>query len=57
MNFAALYNWGSRSGNIIVPNNAKYIFDGYWEDYSGAKKYGVFPQMLKVLERELENEY
>ena len=56
-NFAALYNWGTRSGNIIVPNNPKYIFDGYGEDYSWAKKYGIFPQMLKVLEWELENEY
>jgi len=57
MNFAALYNWGTRSGNIIVPNNSKYIFDGYWEEYSWAKKYWIFPQMLKVLEWELENEY
>lgn len=56
-NFAALYNWGIRSGNIIVPNNPKYVFDGYGEDYSGVKKYGIFPQMLKVLEWELENEY
>ena len=57
MNFAALYNWWTRSGNIIVPSNYKYALDGYWETYSGAKKYGIFPQMLKVLERELENEY
>lgn len=56
-NFAALYNWGSRSGNIIVPKNENYIFDGYWEEYSGARRYWVFPQMLKVLEWELENEY
>lgn len=57
MNFAALYNWWNKSGNIIVPKNESYVFDWYWEDYSGAKRYGVFPQMLKVLEWELENEY
>jgi len=57
LNFAALYNWWTRSWNIIVPSNYKYALDGYWEVYSGAKKYGIFPQMLKVLEWELENEY
>ena len=56
-NFAALYNWGKKSGNVVVPNNLKYMFDGYGDAYSWAKKYGVFPQMLKVLEWELENEY
>ena len=57
LNFAALYNWWTRSWNIIVPSNYKYALDGYWEVYSGAKKYGIFPRMLKVLEWELENEY
>lgn len=57
LNFAALYNWWTRSWNIIVPSNYKYALDGYWEEYSWAKKYGIVPQMLKVLERELENEY
>ena len=57
LNFAALYNGWTRSGNIIIPSNYKYAYDGYGEDYSGAKKYGIIPQMLKVLEWELENEY
>lgn len=57
LNFAALYNGGVRSGNVIIPNNSNYVLDGYGEGYSGAKKYGIFPQMLKVLEWELENEY
>lgn len=57
LNFAALYNWWTRSWNIIVPSNYKYALDWYWENYSWAKKYGIFPQMLKVLEWELENEY
>ncbi len=57
LNFAALYNGGVKSGNIIEPNNPKYTFEWYGDDFSGAKKYGIFPQMLKVLEWELENEY
>ena len=56
-NFAALYNWWTKSGNVVIPWNLKYVFDWYWEEYSGAKRYWVFPQMLKVLEWELENEY
>ena len=57
MNFVALYNWWSRSWNVIIPNNYNYAYDWYWEEYSWAKKYGLVPQMLKVLEWELENEY
>jgi len=57
LNFIALYNGWSRSWNVIIPNNYNYAYDGYGEDYSWAKKYGIVPQMLKVLEWELENEY
>ena len=57
LNFAALYNGWMRTGWMVVPNAPKYVYDGYGEGYSGAKKYGIFPQMLKVLEWELENEY
>ncbi|MCK9467176.1 MAG: hypothetical protein M0P94_02510 [Candidatus Absconditabacterales bacterium] len=52
-NFAALYNGGNKSGDIILPNEAKYLYDGYGEEFSGATKYGIFPQFLKALEREL----
>ena len=57
LNFIALYNWWFKSWNVIIPNNYKYAYDGYGEEYSWAKKYGIVPQMLKVLEWELENEY
>lgn len=57
LNFIALYNGWSRSWNVIIPNNYNYAYDGYTEEYSWAKKYGIIPQMLKVLEWELENEY
>lgn len=56
-NFIALYNWWQRSENVIVPNNKKYAFDWYWEEYSGATKYWVFPEMLQVLVWELDNQY
>lgn len=52
-NFAALYNGGYKSGDVIIPNNSKYLYDGYGENYSGATKYGIFPQFLKALEWEL----
>ena len=57
LNFIALYNGWSRSWNVIIPNNYNYAYDWYGEEYSWAKKYGIVPQMLKVLEWELENEY
>lgn len=52
-NFAALYNGWNKSWDIILPNEAKYLYDWYGEEFSGATKYGIFPQFLKVLEREL----
>ena len=52
VSFAALYNGWVRSWWMVQPNAPKYVFDGYWEDYSNAKKYGIFPMFLKVLERE-----
>ena len=55
VSFAALYNWWVRTGWMVVPNAPKYVFDGYGEDYSNAKKYGLFPALLKVLEWEVEN--
>ena len=57
LNFVALYNGWFRSWNVIIPNNYKYAYDWYGEAYSWAKKYGIIPQMLKVLEWELESEY
>ncbi len=52
-NFAWLYNWGTRSGDIILPNAPRYLYDGYGEQYSGATRYGILPQFLKALEWEL----
>lgn len=52
-NFAALYNGGYKSGNVIIPNNSNYLFDGYGLNYSGATRYGIFPQFIKALGWEL----
>lgn len=57
MNFVALYNGWFKSWNVIIPKRYDYAYDGYTQEYSEAKRYGVVPQMLKVLEWELENEY
>ena len=55
VSFAALYNWGTRTWGMVQPNAPKYVFDGYGENYSSAKKYGLFPAFLKVLSWELNN--
>ena len=55
VNFAALYNWWTRTGGMVLPNAPKYIFDGYGEDYANAKKYWVLPAFLEVLAWEVEN--
>ena len=55
VNFAALYNWWTRTGGMVVPNAPRYIFDGYGEDYANAKKYWVLPAFLEVLSWELTN--
>ena len=55
VNFAALYNWWTRTGGMVVPNAPKYIFDGYGEDYANAKKYWLLPAFLEVLSWELTN--
>jgi len=55
VSFAALYNWWNRTGWMVQPNAPKYVFDGYGEDYSNAKKYGLFPALLKVLDWEVDN--
>lgn len=52
---AALYNWWTRTGWMVIPNAPKYVFDWYWKEYSWAKKYGIYPIFLKVLEREINN--
>ena len=52
---AALYNWWTRTGWMVIPNAPKYVFDWYWKEYSWAKKYGIYPMFLKVLEREINN--
>ena len=55
VSFAALYNWWTRTGGMVQPNAPKYVFDGYGQDYSNAKKYWLFPALLKVLEWEMDN--
>ena len=57
VNYAALYNWGTISGNIVIPNNPNYVYDGYGEEYSGATKYGIIPKFIKALDWELKNSY
>jgi hypothetical protein len=56
-NFAALYNGWIKSGNVIIPNSTDYLFDGYGEEFSGATRYGIFPQFIKALDWEIENKY
>lgn len=56
-NFAALYNWWTKSWNIVLPNSVDYLLDGYGDSFSDATRYGVFPQFIKALEWELENDY
>lgn len=55
VSFAALYNWWTRTWGMVQPNAPKYVFDGYWDEYSSAKKYWVFPAFLKILNWELNN--
>ena len=55
VSFWALYNWWTRTGWMVQPNAPKYVFDGYGEGYSNAKKYGLFPALLKVLAWEIDN--
>ena len=55
VSFAALYNWWTRTGWMVQPNAPKYVFDGYWDKYSSAKKYWVFAAFLKILDWELSN--
>lgn len=56
-NFAALYNGGVKSWNIIVPNRTDYLLDGYGDEFSWAVKYGVFPQFIRALDWEIKNKY
>ena len=55
VSFAALYNWGTRTGWMVQPNAPKYVFDGYGEKYANAKKYWLFPAFLKLVSWELNN--
>ena len=54
VSFMALYNWWTRTWWMVKPNNPSYVFDGYWEEYSKAKKYWTFPMFIKILELELK---
>ncbi|NOZ43981.1 MAG: hypothetical protein GXP45_02370 [bacterium] len=55
---AALYN--GLSGYTVYgdaqPLNPHYLWDNYGEEYSGAQRFGLFPQTLRVLKWELEQE-
>lgn len=55
----ALYNglsWVTVYWNIS-PMKPWYVFDWYWQDFSWAKRYGIMPQFIKMLDRELKNKY
>lgn len=59
---AALYNgwlitWDAISWYSITPNNPRYVYDGYGQEYSWAIRYGLVPKFLKVLDWELKNSY
>ena len=55
VNHAWLYNGGVISGNVVIPNNPRYLYDGYGDAYSGATRYGLLPKFLKLLQREISN--
>lgn len=55
VSFAAMYNGGIRTGWMVQPNVPKYVYDGYGEEYANAKKYGVLPAFLELLEWEIGN--
>lgn len=57
VNFAALYNGWKISWDMVIPYASWYVFDWYGDDFSWAKRFGILPQTLKILERELENKY
>ncbi len=59
---SALYNgatvtWSTASWWVALPNNPRYVYDGYGQEYSGALRYGLVPKFLKVLDWELKNTY
>lgn len=55
----ALYNGLSWSTVYwdIKPMKPWYVFDGYGQEFSWAKRYGILPQFIKILDRELKNKY
>lgn len=58
----ALYNgatitWDVINGYSALPNNPRYVYDGYGQTYSWAIRYGVVPKFLKILDWELKNTY
>jgi len=55
VSFAALYNWWTKTWWMVQPNAPKYVFGWYGEKYANAKKYWLFPALLKVLEWEIDN--
>ena len=55
VSYLALYNWWTRTWWMVQPNAPEYIYDGYGEMYSWAKKFWTYPMFLKVLEREIDN--
>lgn len=57
VNFAALYNWWTKSWNIVLPNNMKYTYDWYGEEYSGSARFWIVAETLRVLDWELKNKY
>lgn len=55
VSFAAMYNGWTREDGMVKPNSPKYVYDGYGEEYANAKKYGVLPAFLELLEWEIGN--
>ena len=55
VNFAALYNWWTRTWWAVVPNAPEYVYDGYWEEYSWATRFWLMPAFIKALEWEVDN--
>ncbi|MDD3262851.1 MAG: hypothetical protein PHR61_03310 [Candidatus Absconditabacteria bacterium] len=59
---SALYNGGYVSGDAVIPNAPKYLYEGYvpynsGQYASGTIRHGVLPKFIKTLEYEINNYY
>lgn len=59
---SALYNWWYVSGDAVIPNAPKYLYEWYvpynsWQYASWTIRHWVLPKFIKTLEYEINNYY